>query len=96
MPPNQPLVLDKSSTFCLKFPDTLSIEFSDSGFLFHSADGLFTPDLPTGLFLAKSEIGPFQPEQDHTQLTLGFFDFTKNKFFAEVITISSDCLVVNT
>jgi len=69
----------------------LFIEFMDPGTITPTASGIFTPDLPAGLFGARDVIGPYYPVANNTTVTVDFLDKSTNNFYKNKITIQTSC-----
>ena len=79
---------------CVKYlDDPLTITFKDSGMIFPTATGIFTPDLPTGIFAVNDTIGPYKPSpgSNGSKLIVYFQDFDDKKMYTNTITIQTNC-----
>lgn len=80
---------------CLQYGDTLTIEFTDSGYFGAAVSGLFSPDLPnnpTKLYAAGDTLGPFTPlPTQTTEVVLGFFDQQTQMLWLDTLTITNKC-----
>ncbi len=76
---------------CLEYQDTLYIDFKDTGFFGSFEDGIFEPDLPTGLFFKNSSIGPFKPVKNDTSVDLFFLDMEKGRGYLDTVNIKTTC-----
>jgi hypothetical protein len=86
--------LDKDNNFdtCVEYlNDPLTITFTDTGMIFPTATGIFSPDLPIGIFTAGVTIGPYTPVSNNKQLVVYYKDFKSNKMYKNTIIICTKC-----
>lgn len=77
-------------TICVPYED-LSIAFKHNGVLFPIDGDNFKPDLPPGLFFNGTEIGPFKPVQNNTDVLVGFFSITRKTLYLVTVQFRSRC-----
>jgi len=71
--------------------DPLFIEFVNPGSITPTDTGIFTPDLPAGVFGAGDVIGPYYPVANDTKITVDYLDKKTNNFYKNHITIQTSC-----
>jgi hypothetical protein len=79
--------------FCVAFGDKLEFVLPHPGFLDHSTDGLFNPDLPASRnsLLPAGVIGPFSPVGQSGEVVLGYLDDTTKELILVTLIIQPTC-----
>jgi hypothetical protein len=81
---------------CVAFGDQLQITLPHPGFVDHSTDGLFTPDLPrndgkNGPILPAGVVGTYSPVVQSGEVVIGYFDDTDKRLIVATVTIQPKC-----
>lgn len=89
-PPSSPLP-DSTVKECFTYGEPLTIQFADSGYFSHDNPEAFTPNPPTGNFVAPVTIGPYNAVAEDQEVTFSFFDTAVGKHYKYCITIKPAC-----
>ena len=76
---------------CFLFGEPLTVEFGDSGYFSGDNPDAFTPNPPTGNFVAPVTIGPYNAVAQPGEVTFTFFDTVNGKTYYNKITIAEIC-----
>lgn len=87
-PPGSPQITQEE---CYHYGEPLTIQFTESGYLSHDNPEAFTPNPPTGNFVAPVTIGPYNASAEDNTVTFSFFDTVKGKSYKNIITVKAAC-----
>jgi hypothetical protein len=71
--------------------DPLTITFVDPGMIFPTAAGVFSPDIPFGVYKKGETIGPYLPVRGQKGLIVYFGDLTNLKMYTNTIILCTKC-----
>lgn len=76
---------------CFPYGEPLTVEFDDSGYFSGDNPEAFTPNPPTGNFVAPVTIGPYNAVAENNVVTFTFFDIVTGETFRYKITVKQSC-----
>jgi hypothetical protein len=90
-PPKEHIDKDNSFESCVVIGDPLEIDFAEAGLIFPTATGIFSPDIPAGIFAQGDSITGLIPIAVDTHIVVYFGDFQNQKLYKNTIKIKSKC-----
>lgn len=84
----------KQIDLCFEYGEALTIQFDNSGYLSNNNSAAFSPNPPTGNFVAPVSIGPYSAVPVDSTVTFTFFDIVNGKSYATTIQIQASCPTV--
>jgi len=75
---------------CYSWGEPMNVQFTESGYFSGDNSEAFTPNPPTGNFVAPVTIGPYNAVAQNSSVTFTFFDTVTGKSYSYEITIQQE------